>query len=144
MTMISAGHWWLLFQQWKTYGAASCLIHCTSSSLTSWLCVRWIQFTSVRSQEQGRKNKFHQKKKEEITEDHTKRAASDTALSAITTTGAMIHGRIHLGMSRRAINHHYCKTSVCASIKPARSRGVCWSLRMPVCTWRNVRVFQKP
>lgn len=36
--------------------------------------------------------------------------ASDTALSAI-TAGAMIHWRIHLGMSWRAINHLYCKTS---------------------------------
>lgn len=36
---------------------------------------------------------------------------SDTALSAITTAGAMIHGRIHLGMSWWAINHFYCKTS---------------------------------
>lgn len=38
----------------------------------------------------------------------TETSRSDTALSAVSTAGAMIHCRIHSGMSWRAINHLYC------------------------------------
>lgn len=82
------------------------------------------------------KNKKKERKK--VTRGQTQVAASDTALSAITTTGAMIHGRTHLGMSWWAINHQCCKTSVCAKTKPALCLGACWSLGVSVLMWRGV------
>lgn len=60
-----------------------------------------------------------------VSQGQTEEAAGDTALSAITTTGAMIHGRTHLGMSWWAINHQCCKTSVCTKTKPGLCSGVC-------------------
>lgn len=44
-------------------------------------------------------------KKNKVEQGRRKGQASDTALSAIATAGAMIHGRIHQGIGWRAINH---------------------------------------
>lgn len=46
--------------------------------------------------------------KNKVEQGRRKGQASDTALSAIATAGAMIHGRIHQGIGWRAINHPDC------------------------------------
>lgn len=54
-----------------------------------------------------------------VVQGQTKGVAGDTALSAITTAGAMIHGRIHLGMSLAGYKSTPLQ-DICTSQNPSR------------------------